>query len=76
MSFVGMMHGSMGAWMALWLVLAAAVVVAVVVAIVRVAGDGGQRPERRSPSEELDMRDARGEISDDEYLERQRRLGG
>lgn len=72
--FVGMMHGSMGAWMALWVVLAAAVVVAVVVAAVRLTADGGSRPERRSPRDELDMRYARGELSDDDYQGRRRRL--
>jgi putative membrane protein len=76
-----------GGWMGggwLWMVLLAVVLVLLIVWVVRgTAGSGSsqshtpsERTDRQTPLETLDMRFAKGEISEDEYKNMRRTLTG
>jgi putative membrane protein len=73
-----MMDGWNGGWAGIvWMVLFWAVILAVLYFIVRSVGGSEARAGRaRDAMEILDERFARGEISEEEYMERRRVLEG
>ncbi|MGH2695755.1 MAG: SHOCT domain-containing protein [Actinomycetota bacterium] len=73
MTSVAMMHGGT-TWMTVWAWVGLAVIVlAVVTSVWLVTNLRGRRPD--DVRHELDLRYARGEMSDDEYRERRQHLG-
>ncbi len=65
-----------GGWGIFWMILSWVVIVAIVALLVRVFAGGWSSPSegRRDPHQILDDRFARGEISEEEYRDRQRVL--